>query len=111
MMNLRIQDKKPKEVSGEELEDFKQKKQAQKLFLQHKAFNEASFVSKLILGFVFGWMAAVISILCWQGHIGPEKRLSESILIALLTTATINVLSLLFIVIKHIFNHRLKMDY
>lgn len=48
------------------------------------------------------WLVVVVCILIWQG-VTPQTRLSDSVLITLLTTTTINVLGLLLTVARYLF--------
>lgn len=61
-----------------------------------------------IFWLVFFYLAVVFCIVIWQGIVCPEYRLSDKVLIALLTTTTVNIIGLLFLVIKYVFHHRLK---
>jgi len=51
------------------------------------------------------WLGIVLGIIVWQGK---AKPLSDAVLIALLSTTTANMISLLYLVIRYVFNHRLK---
>src|SRR6185312_3110846 len=56
--------------------------------------NSFKFSNKLtycIFGVVIAWLAVVLSIVIWQGQIKP---LSDGVLIALLSSTTINMISL-----------------
>jgi|GEM_PF-2174276 len=73
-----------------------------------KSFNMSSNFAIAIFGFVFIWMTAVFCFLCYQSTLCPFLRLDKTILVTLLSTTTINVIGLLYIVIKFVFNHRLS---
>ena len=69
------------------------------------AFKLSTRFAILIFILVFAWLGIVLGIIIWQGEI---KALDDSVLIALLTTTTANMISLLYLVIRYVFNHRLK---
>lgn len=54
---------------------------------------------------VIGWLIAVILILVWQGwpNKTAENRLSDSVLITLLATTSINIIGLLAAVVRYLF--------
>ena len=58
-------------------------------------------VAAAILFVVGAWLACVFALLAWLGH--GEARLSDAVLIALLTTTTINVIGLLYTVVRYLF--------
>ncbi len=49
------------------------------------------------------WLLAVLGVLIWQGLLTTERRLSDPVLIALLSTTTANVLGLLLAVTRYLF--------
>ncbi len=69
------------------------------------AFKLSTRFAILIFILVFAWLGIVLGVVVWQGHIKP---LSDGVLIALLSTTTANMISLLYLVIRYVFNHRLK---
>lgn len=69
------------------------------------AFKLSTRFAILIFILVFAWLGIVLGIVIWQGKI---KALDDSVLIALLSTTTANMISLLYLVIRYVFNHRLK---
>jgi len=69
------------------------------------AFKLSTRFAILIFILVFAWLGIVLGIVIWQG---AHQPLSNSVLIALLSTTTANMISLLYLVIRYVFNHRLK---
>lgn len=72
------------------------------------AFTLSNAYAVRIFWLVFGWLAVVLGIIIWQGMLPEAIRLSDKVLITLLSTTTINMIGLLVIVVKYVFNHRLK---
>jgi hypothetical protein len=72
------------------------------------AFTLSHVYAVRIFWLVFSWLAVVLGIIIWQGIVPSSVRLSNTVLITLLSTTTINMIGLLIIVIKYVFNHRLK---
>ncbi|NNM58982.1 MAG: hypothetical protein HKM04_04140 [Legionellales bacterium] len=62
-----------------------------------------------IFWLVVVWVIAIFGFLIYQSCLLPDLRLHDSVLIALLSTTTVNILALLLLVIKYVFNHRLRM--
>lgn len=95
------------------LDEEKNKIEIQRLQIELDQLNHAyklsSYLTHGIFSFVVLWMIAVFVFLCYQVHLPKEIRLDDVVIITLLSTTTINILALLFLVIKYVFNHRLKM--
>jgi hypothetical protein len=74
--------------------------------------NEAVKLSRWfaigIFTLVFMSLVIVFSIIIWQGIFPPERRLNDKVIITLLSTTTIDIIGLLYLVIKYVFHHRLK---
>jgi hypothetical protein len=74
------------------------------------SFRMSNYLSIGIFIFVIVWMIAVFCFLIYQSRLLPPLRLTPAILISLLTTTTVNILSFLYLVIKYVFHHRLRVN-
>jgi|SRR5690606_24381439 len=100
-------------LAGQELfEHEKQKLELDRLKTElnnlRGAFTLSTWFAIAIFALVFISLLAVFGIIIWQGNICPENRLSDKVLMTLLSTTTVNILGLLYLVIKYVFHHRLK---
>ncbi|MBY0545081.1 MAG: hypothetical protein K2Q14_05985 [Gammaproteobacteria bacterium] len=73
------------------------------------AFKLSNELATRIFWLVVVWVIAIFVFLFYQSLLSPDWRLNDSVLIALLSTTTVNILALLLLVIKYVFNHRLKL--
>lgn len=77
---------------------------------EHKkqSFAFSKSLAKWIFGFVIVWMIAVMVFLIWQSSLLPQARLSNPVLVTMLSTTTVNVISLLYLISKYLFHYHLK---
>lgn len=75
-----------------------------------KSFALSENMTKKIYWLVTGFLVAVFALLIYQSAISPERRLSDWVLMTVLGTTTVNIISLLYLVIKYVFHHRLKIS-
>lgn len=94
---------------GEEKEKIETEYLKTNLANLKEAFSLSNRLSKGIFTLVVVWVIALFVFLIYQTNLPPALRLHDSVLITLLSTTTVNILGLLLLVIKYVFNHRLKM--
>jgi hypothetical protein len=59
--------------------------------------------ARKLFWFVCGWLAAVVAVLLSQLFFSKDARLSDNVLITLITTTTINVIGLFLAVTRYLF--------
>lgn len=73
------------------------------------AFNLSKWFAIGIYILVLLSLLSLFWIIKWQGSLPVILRLNDKVLITLLSTTTVNILGLLYLVIRYIFHHRLKL--
>ena len=98
----------PDDITRASLEDL----QSQHLEVQIDNLKESialsNFLAKAVFGLVVAIVLLVFVIVIWQGARLPELRFSDAVLIALITSGPVNVIGVLYLVIKYVFHFRLK---
>lgn len=77
--------------------------------LLKSAFKQSTWFAISTFILVVVYMIFIVGIIIWQGCISPELRISDKVFITILSTTTVNVLGLFYLIIKYVFHHRLKM--
>ena len=112
---MRHRFRRPGEAAKAEEQDYKQARRRLELTSLTQDLDERKKYAKLIFVLACAWLAAVLWIIVLQGFGGVPGsvdkpfRLTDSVLLALMGTTTVNVLGTLYIVANYLFPKKLTL--